>query len=308
LVDLVGDPTTRAALKKFLSRSKVWWDLAYIRESRTDSHYGSRQVSSLIGTTQRKWTTGIGGLHALPPKANETVGQYRARGGYLLSGAALEGKIPIDWVTPSWVGKHNKTIEAFHLYLTFKPGRSLLLESRIIAPSGLQAAWDTIVRAVQYVCNKISNDKLMIAAATAMVLFPNPKVQVAIAAYMAVAALCGRAWPDCSLVTPTDAGKLTIAPITMKTVPTYPVATIAWFDKKLGQFRIATPISVLTGLEPTHTETTTAATVPDTVAVVTRFEWEAATKPWYRRTMFLGAAAGVGALTVVGMTAAALRR
>jgi hypothetical protein len=251
------------------------------------------------------WVTQVG-PHKVPkmPEPNETVGHFRARGGYLFRAAMWTGEYPIDWIRPSWVDKHDPRIDHFQLFyrdgsLYSRPdGRrvSSSLTIKVVAPSLGDKAWDAVVKAVRWACNKVTNDKLQAAAATAAALGvaaapASPYLLGTIAAWQAVAAACNHAWPSCPKV---DLSSL-IKPIqgmVMKPGTTYPAGSIARQDGPV--YRIAVPLG-LQGLMPTHVEiVANAATLPATVPVVGRFAYERATRPLWKRTSFLlGSGAGV---------------
>jgi hypothetical protein len=294
-----ADPVVKAVLARVYRSAKIAWK----------NVAGDVKVTEMIdrGRTYG-WTLRYGSLQALAPRANETVGQYRSRGGVPLAGAFLDGSLSIDRVLPPWVDKHDKSIENFHLHIQWsgRIGHAMVLRTRIETPGTMDKVGDTIARAIRWVCNKITNEKLMTAAAAATMVSPSPEMQAAIAAYMAAAALCNRAWPQCD---PPGTGTV-ITPIQVSAVPVapaYPQGTIAWLDKKVGQYRIAIPVVATAGLVPTHIETTYAAEAPPAATVVNRIAWESATRPWYRRSVVQGAAAVAGGLAAIGIVAVARR-
>lgn len=292
------DPTVGAVLAWMEKWAKKAWKMVA----------GDVRMTDMLDQNRpHDWTIRYGDLRALEPLPGETVGHYRNRGGVPLVKNWLDGRRSIDRVLPSWVDKHNSEIEAFHLHIQWdgRIGRSMTLHTRIETPGRMDKVGDAIARAIRWACSKLTNDKLMSAAAAGAMLSPSPEMQAAIAAYMAVAALCNKAWPSCAQ----PGGGQVITPMQVSAVPvapTYPQGAIAWFDKKLGQYRIAVPLA-LGGLVATHSETVTAPEVPNTVQVVNRLVWETATRPWYRRTAVQVAGAAIG-LVAVGGTAYALAR
>jgi hypothetical protein len=272
------------------------------------------------------WVKQAGPLKALPTKPHETIAQYRARGGYLISSDLVFGRNAIDNVRPSWVPKHDTKIEFFYLYATYyTPGSGALNPQNLMhpgsttqaapmvaitvelrGPNGWQAAWDSVVRAAQWTCSKITNDKLLAAAAFASVY---PQALAVTGPWVAAAAACSIEWPACPNAAGVPTTPAGIPPVVVQAVPAYPPGTIAWRDPKLppGLYRVAVPKG-LAGLEATHVEVKPSSSLPSNVRIVGRFAWETATRPLYARTWFIGTGVGVGAITLTTLAALAFRR
>jgi hypothetical protein len=270
------------------------------------------------------------------PKPGETINQYRARGGYLLYRQMFDGRYILQDVVPSWVGKHDP-IDGFQLRVwvkqwtaantvpphTIRPRPDLIgqvffqVQATLRTPGRMDRAMDWVVKTVQKLCNQLTSDKLQKAAAvvavagTAFAATPAGAAALATAAtYGAIAASCGIAFPSCDPVVPPPPPAaappkiipLVPSPPTVMVVP----GTIAWYDKKLNQYRLATPKGIA-GFQATHVETTIVATPPASAIIVDRLAWERATRPWYRRTLFR-VAASIGFVAVTTTTALTLRR
>lgn len=91
----------------------------------------------------------------------------------------------------------------------------------------------------------------------------------------------------------------------------YPAGTITALDPKIGSYRIAIPVGATLGAADavTHTETASAATVPEGVTQVPLPEFQAktGTLPWYRKP-WVWAATGGGVLILGGGAYYAFRR
>lgn len=333
----LSEPLAKDVLKSVIKKSKKQFKLVA----------GDMKVSEMIdpkswGGQGMRWRVKYGPLEVVKkPGPNESIGSFRRRGGWLIASTFLTASdaVPLENVEPSWLPKHSTKVDHFTLHVMFVSRAgieavasgatagafgalisknlleklkgvypkedSLVLFVQMVDPVGYEKAWDTIVNATQWLCSKISNEKLM-AAAAAVAAFPShPAVQASGVAWVAVAAMCNRKWPAC----PQADGTPAQPPGPGLLVPTkpllYPAGSIAWFHG--GVYRIAKPIGTLNGLQPTHIEVQSAATVPAHVAIVGRTAWESATLPWYKRTWVL-VAAGLTAAAGVGTVAYAASR
>lgn len=266
--------------------------------------YGNRDraMTSII-SGEPQWRTAIGVVQvAVMPQSvkifgvtrSETAKAFTARGGYLLHRDTLIAqpghRVALESIQPSWVPKHDDTIEKFNTYVLYNvaAGKATLVMA-LRNPTGWQRAWDIVVNAARWACSKITSDKLSAAAAYAgTAAGASGPGATAVAGWTAAASICGLVFPKCTPGVP-------------EAEATLPPGSIAWLDSSLGQYRIAVPAPV--GSKPTHTEMGVMTTPPLGVEVVGRFRWEAATRPWYRQTIFIGAGAG---LVVAGASATVL--
>jgi hypothetical protein len=201
------------------------------------------------------WALQVGSFRVKKePKPGETVNQYKARGGYLLYRDYLDSdSSSIQYVVPSWVGKHDP-VDGFYLNVrlkkwtaantvpphTIRPRPDLVgkeyfqVQGGIDYPGRLDKAMDWVVSMVRRLCNKLTGDKVQKAAmvlalaqgmaagsAAAMALINAiPGGQVVFAAmvtaalvYAGIVAACNLAWPDCSSFLPPDAPPTQTPPV-----------------------------------------------------------------------------------------------
>lgn len=291
--------------------------------SRWTPIYGNRDrsIRDILRDDQWRLVIGVARVAVLPREQkimgltrSESAKAFTARGGYLLHRdtliAAPGKRIPVETIQPSWVPKHDETIEKFQVYTLYNVGAGqMTLVMAMRNPTGWQRTWDHVVGAAAWTCSKITNDKVATAAAFAGTAAGSTGVgATVVAGWAAAASLCGMAFPKCVPGIGTGGAGAGGAGGAggLPPEPTYPPGTIAWFDPKLVQYRIATPMT-LGGLQPTHQEVAVADTVPTNVAIVGRFKWEDATRPWYRRTWVIGTGIGL-AVAGAGTTAALVLR
>ncbi len=328
-----GSTAGKAIIAQLYKVSKQYF--SYLVDHMAISDAISRQQPGAAAGV-KQWALQVQGFRVKKePLPGETVGQYRARGGYLLKPGFFDGSWNIEGVVPSWVGEHDP-IDGFALHIHTEQGAiapnatlsapsaasaALVATSQVYFkvqglisyPGTLDRAMDWVVNMVRKLCNKLTSDKMQQAAAViaiggaAFAATPAGAAALAAAAtYQAIAAACGVAWPDCSapppppaVTTPTSTGP---SPNTTMVVP----GTIAWLDPHLNLYRLAAPLG-LGGLKATYVETTMVKTPPGGAEIVNRIAWESATRPFYRRTTFLVGSAAV-AVAAAGATIALNRR
>lgn len=216
--------TTTPAGKKILERiygasQRYFTNLANMKITEALKISGAH-----TGSDNKLWVLEYNGIRVKKePKPNETVNEYRARGGYLLYGPYLDGAVALERVVPSWVGKHDP-IDGFYLRVwvkqwtvanttpphTIRPRPDLVgqvffqVQGTLDTPGRLDRAMDWVVHFVQKLCNKLTGEKMqkaamiLLMAGTAWAETPVGAAALASAGiYQAIAASCGLAWPDC---------------------------------------------------------------------------------------------------------------